>query len=175
MRAVNHPTISRTSSSNLPSWRMLPKGRTSQPKRRSGPLAAIFNFDTERGLAGYLFSKDIGTILRVARKLECGLIGVNTGLISAGKASLGGIKESSVSRDGSRYMLYILSRQPYVRNQSFVLIWFCSLLLPTISLQTLSIASAYLRESLSRCAQCTAFKHFFLHTPTSTPRLCGVH
>ena len=81
-----------------------------------GPLAAIFSFDTEQealalandtelGLAGYFFSKDIGTILRVARKLEVGMIGVNTGLISAAEAPFGGIKESGVGREGSRYGL----------------------------------------------------------------------
>lgn len=81
-----------------------------------GPLAAIFSFDTEQealdlandtelGLAGYFFSKDIGTVLRVARKLECGMIGVNTGLISAAESPFGGIKESGVGREGSRYGL----------------------------------------------------------------------
>lgn len=81
-----------------------------------GPLAAIFSFDTEQealalandtelGLAGYFFSKDISTILRVARKLEVGMIGVNTGLISAAEAPFGGIKESGVGREGSRYGL----------------------------------------------------------------------
>lgn len=73
-----------------------------------GPLAASFDFDTELGLAGYLFSKDIGTILRVARRLKCGMIGVNTGLFSAVEAPFGGIKESSVGRDGIRYILCIL-------------------------------------------------------------------
>lgn len=73
-----------------------------------GPLAAIFNSDTELDLAGYLFSKDIGTILHVARKLECGMIGVNTGLISAAEAPFKGIKEYSVGRDGSGYILCIL-------------------------------------------------------------------
>ncbi|KAG4257542.1 hypothetical protein FPRO03_13885 [Fusarium proliferatum] len=81
-----------------------------------GPLAAIFPFDTEQqvidlandtefGLAGYFFSKDIGQIMRVAQALECGMIGVNTGLISAAESPFGGIKESGVGREGSKYGL----------------------------------------------------------------------
>jgi succinate-semialdehyde dehydrogenase / glutarate-semialdehyde dehydrogenase len=81
-----------------------------------GPLAAIFSFETENeavnlanstdyGLAGYFFSKDIGTVLRVAKRLQCGMIGVNTGLISAAESPFGGIKESGVGREGSRYGL----------------------------------------------------------------------
>ena len=79
-----------------------------------GPLAAIFSFDTEEealqlandtefGLAGYFFSKDIGRVMRVAQKLECGMVGVNTGLISAAESPFGGIKESGLGREGSRY------------------------------------------------------------------------
>ncbi|KAH8587099.1 aldehyde dehydrogenase domain-containing protein [Bisporella sp. PMI_857] len=81
-----------------------------------GPLAAIFSFDTEEeavdmancteyGLAGYFFSKDIGRVLRVAKKLQCGMVGVNTGLISAAESPFGGIKESGLGREGSRYGL----------------------------------------------------------------------
>lgn len=81
-----------------------------------GPLAAIFPFtteaealalanDTELGLASYFFSKDIGTVTRVARKLQAGMVGVNTGLISAAEAPFRGIKESGVGRGGSRYGL----------------------------------------------------------------------
>lgn len=79
-----------------------------------GPLAVIFPFndeedairlanETEFGLAGYFFSKDINRILRVARKLECGMVGVNTGLISAAESPFGGIKESGFGREGSKY------------------------------------------------------------------------
>jgi succinate-semialdehyde dehydrogenase/glutarate-semialdehyde dehydrogenase len=81
-----------------------------------GPLAAIFSFssedevvslanDTEFGLAGYFFSKDINRIFRVSRRIECGMIGVNTGLISATEAPFGGVKESGVGREGSKYGL----------------------------------------------------------------------
>lgn len=81
-----------------------------------GPLAAIFGFDneeeaiaiandTEYGLAGYFFSKDVGRVLRVAKQLECGMIGVNTGLISAAESPFGGVKESGIGREGSRYGL----------------------------------------------------------------------
>ena len=81
-----------------------------------GPLAAIFNFsteedvvelanDTEFGLAGYFFSQDVGRIFRVAEKLECGMIGVNTGLISGAESPFGGVKESGIGREGSKYGL----------------------------------------------------------------------
>lgn len=81
-----------------------------------GPLAAIFSFNTEEeaiklandsefGLASYLFSKDIGRVTRVARKLQSGMVGVNTGLMSAAETPFGGIKESGVGREGSKYGL----------------------------------------------------------------------
>lgn len=81
-----------------------------------GPLAAIFTFeseeevialanDTEFGLGGYFFSRDIGRVVRVARKLECGMVGVNTGLMTACESPFGGIKESGVGIEGSRYGL----------------------------------------------------------------------
>lgn len=81
-----------------------------------GPLAAIFAFKTEDeavnmsnateyGLAAYLMSKDIGRVFRVARRLECGMLGVNTGLISAAESPFGGVKESGMGREGSKYGL----------------------------------------------------------------------
>jgi succinate-semialdehyde dehydrogenase/glutarate-semialdehyde dehydrogenase len=79
-----------------------------------GPLAPIFEFeteeeaiqlanDTEFGLAGYFFSRDIGRVMRVAMALECGMVGVNTGKISASETPFGGIKESGYGREGSKY------------------------------------------------------------------------
>lgn len=81
-----------------------------------GPLAAIFAFsseeeviemanDTEFGLAGYFFSENINRVLRVAQRLECGMLGVNTGLISAAETPFGGVKESGIGREGSKYGL----------------------------------------------------------------------
>lgn len=79
-----------------------------------GPLAPIFSFDTEAevikmanetefGLAGYFFSKDVGRVLRVAQKLQVGMVGVNTGKISAAEAPFGGVKQSGYGREGSLY------------------------------------------------------------------------
>ncbi|KIK67577.1 hypothetical protein GYMLUDRAFT_36313 [Collybiopsis luxurians FD-317 M1] len=76
-----------------------------------GPLAALVKFDTEEevikmangidvGLAGYFFSRDIGRVWRVAEKLEVGMVGVNTGLISQASIPFGGIKESGLGREG---------------------------------------------------------------------------
>jgi succinate-semialdehyde dehydrogenase/glutarate-semialdehyde dehydrogenase len=81
-----------------------------------GPLAAIFAFKTEAeaiklanatefGLAGYAFTKDISRTLRVSQKLDCGMVGINTGLMSAAETPFGGIKESGLGREGSKYGL----------------------------------------------------------------------
>ena len=79
-----------------------------------GPLAPLFKFDTEAeaialanasevGLASYFYSRDIGRVWRVAEALECGIVGINEGLISTEVAPFGGIKESGLGREGSKY------------------------------------------------------------------------
>jgi succinate-semialdehyde dehydrogenase/glutarate-semialdehyde dehydrogenase len=79
-----------------------------------GPVAPIFIFNsdeeamslanaTESGLAAYFYSRDIARIWRVAEALECGMVGVNTGLLSNAAAPFGGIKESGYGREGSRH------------------------------------------------------------------------
>ncbi|GAM83021.1 hypothetical protein ANO11243_010070 [Dothideomycetidae sp. 11243] len=81
-----------------------------------GPLAPIIAFDTEAdairmandtefGLAGYFFSRDVSRVMRVARKMQVGMVGVNTGKISAAEAPFGGIKESGYGKEGSLYGL----------------------------------------------------------------------
>jgi succinate-semialdehyde dehydrogenase/glutarate-semialdehyde dehydrogenase len=79
-----------------------------------GPIAPLFRFkteeevikmanDTEFGLAGYFFSRDIGRVWRVAEGLECGMVGVNTGLVATEVAPFGGVKQSGLGREGSLY------------------------------------------------------------------------
>jgi succinate-semialdehyde dehydrogenase/glutarate-semialdehyde dehydrogenase len=79
-----------------------------------GPLAPVFRFDTdaeavqmandtEFGLASYFYSRDINRVWRVAEGLEYGMVGINTGLISTEVAPFGGMKESGIGREGSRY------------------------------------------------------------------------
>ena len=79
-----------------------------------GPLAPLFRFkdeldairmanDTEFGLASYFYARDIGRIWRVSEGLEYGIVGVNTGLISTAEAPFGGVKESGLGREGSKY------------------------------------------------------------------------
>lgn len=79
-----------------------------------GPLAPVFRFhsddeviamanDTEFGLASYFYSRDIGRIYKVAEQLEYGMVGINTGLISNEVAPFGGVKQSGLGREGSRY------------------------------------------------------------------------
>jgi len=79
-----------------------------------GPVAPLFRFETEDdairmanatefGLAAYFYGRDIGRIFRVAEALEYGIVGVNTGLISTEVAPFGGVKESGIGREGSKY------------------------------------------------------------------------
>ncbi len=77
-----------------------------------GPIAPLIKFSTEEeviemandtnyGLAGYFYSRDIGRIYRVAEALEYGMVGVNAGVISTEVAPFGGIKESGIGREGA--------------------------------------------------------------------------
>ncbi|MER8537773.1 NAD-dependent succinate-semialdehyde dehydrogenase [Mesorhizobium sp. M1005] len=79
-----------------------------------GPLAPVFRFETEdevveaanateTGLAAYFYSRDAARIFRVMERLEYGMVGVNTGLISTELAPFGGVKESGNSREGSHH------------------------------------------------------------------------
>ena len=79
-----------------------------------GPVAPLFRFkdeaeaialanDTEYGLAAYFYGRDIGRIWRVAEALEYGIVGVNEGIISTEVAPFGGVKESGIGREGSKY------------------------------------------------------------------------
>ena len=81
-----------------------------------GPVAPVYKFsseeevvkmanDTPYGLASYFFSRDIGRIWRVAEALEYGMVGVNTGLTSKAEIPFGGVKESGLGREGSRFGL----------------------------------------------------------------------
>jgi succinate-semialdehyde dehydrogenase/glutarate-semialdehyde dehydrogenase len=79
-----------------------------------GPVAACFRFDTEEdavrianatdfGLSAYFYARDIGRVWRVAQALEAGMIGINEGIISTEVAPFGGVKESGLGREGSKY------------------------------------------------------------------------
>ncbi len=79
-----------------------------------GPVAPLFRFktedeairianDTEFGLASYFYSRDIGRIIRVAEALEYGIVGANEGIISTEVAPFGGVKQSGLGREGSKY------------------------------------------------------------------------
>src|SRR5439155_11031036 len=59
--------------------------------------------DTQFGLASYFYRRDIARVWRVAEALECGIVGINTGLISTEVAPFGGVKESGLGREGSKY------------------------------------------------------------------------
>jgi succinate-semialdehyde dehydrogenase/glutarate-semialdehyde dehydrogenase len=79
-----------------------------------GPVAPLFRFkheadaicmanDTEFGLAAYFYARDVGRVWRVSSALECGIVGINTGLISTAVAPFGGVKQSGMGREGSRH------------------------------------------------------------------------
>ncbi|HVL58961.1 MAG TPA: NAD-dependent succinate-semialdehyde dehydrogenase [Burkholderiaceae bacterium] len=81
-----------------------------------GPVAPLFRFDTEEqviamandtefGLASYFYSRDIGRVFRVAEALESGMVCVNSGMLSYEVAPFGGVKQSGLGREGSKYGL----------------------------------------------------------------------
>jgi succinate-semialdehyde dehydrogenase/glutarate-semialdehyde dehydrogenase len=79
-----------------------------------GPVAPLMKFETEEeaiqlanatefGLAAYFYSRDLARVWRVAEALECGIVGINEGIISTEVAPFGGVKESGIGREGSKY------------------------------------------------------------------------
>jgi succinate-semialdehyde dehydrogenase / glutarate-semialdehyde dehydrogenase len=79
-----------------------------------GPVAPLLRFKseaeaielanaTEFGLAGYFYSRDVNRVWRVAEALECGIVGINEGIISTEVAPFGGVKQSGIGREGSKY------------------------------------------------------------------------
>jgi len=79
-----------------------------------GPVAPLFKFKTEEdvigmandtpfGLAAYFYARDVGRVWRIAEALECGIIGINEGIISSEVAPFGGVKESGIGREGSQH------------------------------------------------------------------------
>jgi succinate-semialdehyde dehydrogenase/glutarate-semialdehyde dehydrogenase len=81
-----------------------------------GPVAPLMKFDTEEevirlanatefGLASYFYTRDVGRAWRVAERLESGIVGINEGIISTEVAPFGGVKESGIGREGSKYGL----------------------------------------------------------------------
>ena len=79
-----------------------------------GPVAAMIAFDhedevvamandTPYGLAAYAYTRDLGRAWRVSEALEYGMVGINEGVISSAAAPFGGVKQSGMGREGSRY------------------------------------------------------------------------
>lgn len=90
-----------------------------------GPVAPVTRFftdeevismanDTPYGLAAYFYGKDVSRVFRVAEALEYGMVGVNTGLVATTVAPFGGIKESGIGREGSRYGLDEFMETKYI-------------------------------------------------------------
>jgi succinate-semialdehyde dehydrogenase/glutarate-semialdehyde dehydrogenase len=79
-----------------------------------GPVAPLIEFETDQqaidiandtdfGLASYIYTRDIGRVWRVSEALEYGMVGVNEGIISNEMAPFGGVKQSGMGREGSKY------------------------------------------------------------------------
>jgi succinate-semialdehyde dehydrogenase/glutarate-semialdehyde dehydrogenase len=92
----------------------VPKGTKLMNEETFGPVAPLTRFssekeviamsnDTEFGLASYFYTRDIGRVWRVAEALEYGIVGINEGLISTEVAPFGGVKQSGIGREGSKY------------------------------------------------------------------------
>jgi succinate-semialdehyde dehydrogenase / glutarate-semialdehyde dehydrogenase len=90
-----------------------------------GPVAPLFKFeseaqaiamanDTEFGLAAYLYTRDLARSWRVSEAIECGIVGLNTGIISTEVAPFGGVKESGIGREGSKYGILDYTEIKYV-------------------------------------------------------------
>jgi succinate-semialdehyde dehydrogenase/glutarate-semialdehyde dehydrogenase len=90
-----------------------------------GPVAPLFKFnteaeaiamanDTEFGLAAYFYTRDLSRCWRVSEAVEYGIVGVNTGMISTEVAPFGGVKESGIGREGSKYGILDYTEIKYV-------------------------------------------------------------
>lgn len=90
-----------------------------------GPVAPLFKFqteaeaiamanDTEFGLAAYLYTRDLARSWRVSEAIEYGIVGLNTGIISTEVAPFGGVKESGIGREGSKYGILDYTEMKYV-------------------------------------------------------------
>ena len=91
----------------------MPRDALINDEETFGPVAAITKFETEEevirlandtnfGLAGYLYSRDVGRVWRVAEALEVGMVGANTGLISQATIPFGGVKESGIGKSSHK-------------------------------------------------------------------------
>jgi succinate-semialdehyde dehydrogenase/glutarate-semialdehyde dehydrogenase len=90
-----------------------------------GPVAPVTRFESEQeaitlandtpyGLAAYFYGRDIGRVFRVAEALDYGMVGVNTGLVATTVAPFGGMKESGIGREGSKYGLEEFMETKYI-------------------------------------------------------------
>lgn len=90
-----------------------------------GPVAPLFRFeteaeaialanDTEFGLAAYCYTRDLARAIRISEQLATGMVGLNTGVISTEVAPFGGIKQSGVGREGSKYGILDYTEMKYV-------------------------------------------------------------
>jgi succinate-semialdehyde dehydrogenase / glutarate-semialdehyde dehydrogenase len=90
-----------------------------------GPVAPLFKFeseaqaiamanDTEFGLAAYLYTRDLARSWRVSEAIEYGIVGLNTGIISTEVAPFGGVKESGIGREGSKYGILDYTEIKYI-------------------------------------------------------------
>jgi succinate-semialdehyde dehydrogenase/glutarate-semialdehyde dehydrogenase len=90
-----------------------------------GPVAPVFRFhdeeeaiqlanNTQYGLAAYFYARDLGRVWRVAEALEYGMVCINDGILSTEVAPFGGVKESGIGREGSKYGIEDYVEMKYV-------------------------------------------------------------
>lgn len=90
-----------------------------------GPVVSMMKFETEEeaiaiandtrvGLAGYFYSQDVSQCWRVAKKIETGMVGINEGMMSCCECAFGGIKESGMGREGSKYGIEEYTEMKYL-------------------------------------------------------------
>lgn len=89
------------------------------------PVAPVIGFDdddqviayansSEMGLGSYVQSRDLGRALRIAEKLEAGMVGINTGLISDPAAPFGGVKQSGIGREGGQHGMHEFTETKFI-------------------------------------------------------------
>ncbi|SFK52356.1 NAD-dependent succinate-semialdehyde dehydrogenase [Methylocapsa palsarum] len=104
----------------------VPSGAQLLSEEIFGPVAPLVRFETEEeaialanasefGLASYFYARDLGRVFRVARAIEAGMVAVNEGFLSMVEAPFGGIKQSGIGREGSRYGIEDYLELKYVR------------------------------------------------------------
>jgi succinate-semialdehyde dehydrogenase/glutarate-semialdehyde dehydrogenase len=109
------PTLIENMSRDMLLWREETFGPVAPLRRfRSDDEAVEMANDSEFGLAAYFFTRDVGRLMRVAERLEYGIVGANDGAPSTAQAPFGGVKHSGFGREGGKYVMDEYTEIKYV-------------------------------------------------------------